>query len=98
MARTPDLHPLVVDGQGHTSLTNIELFAGNTPVVSSSSAQLDDETLILSEEFLLVEGSKPLTVALLGCRMSTFRAENLLTIRNRTETISTHDCFQSTHP
>ncbi len=96
--QTADLHPLVIDGQGHTSLTNIESFAGKNPVVHSPTADLDGERLILSEDFLQVGGSDPLTVALLGCRMSTFRAKNPITILNPAATVSTHGCFEASNP
>ena len=93
--KTADLHPLVVDGQGHTSFANVESFAGKNPVVHSPTTSYGGEEIILSEDFLLVEGSDPLSISLVGCRMSNHRAENPISIHNPAATVMTAACFQS---
>jgi hypothetical protein len=92
---TSDLHPLLIDGQGHTAISNVESFTGMNPAVESPKVRTHQGDVVLSEEFLLVEGSDPLTVSLSGCRMAHYRADNPISMRNPLATVSTHGCFQS---
>ena len=55
-----EIHPIIIEGQGHTALANVEAFSGGNPALT---------TLGKSQDFLLVRGDKKLTVSLTGCRM-----------------------------
>ncbi|MEA2710967.1 MAG: hypothetical protein QOF78_3568 [Phycisphaerales bacterium] len=68
-----NIHPIIVEGSGHTAISNVEAFAGPNPAVSALSK---------SRDFLLVRGEKKLTVSLFGCRMRNYEADEPMTIEN----------------
>ena len=55
--RLADVHPVIVEGQGHTAMTNVEAFSGDNPAVTNFGA---------SSDFMLVRGAKRLTVSVIG--------------------------------
>jgi hypothetical protein len=57
------IHPLVIEGQGHTAISNVECFSGPNGAVSAIGK---------SQDFLLVRGDKHLRMSLFGCRMRNF--------------------------
>ncbi len=68
-----EIHPIIITGEGHTAISNVEAFSGTNGALTAEG---------YSDDFLLITGDKPLTVSLYGCRMRNYRAENPLTIRN----------------
>lgn len=68
-----DIHPIIIEGQGHTSLSNVEAFSGGNGALT---------TLNKSQDFLLIRGSKKLTVTLQGCRMRNYAADAPFTVQN----------------
>lgn len=68
-----EIHPIVVEGQGHTSLSNVEAFSGGNAALS---------TLGKSQDFLLIRGDKKLTISLNNCRMRNYVAETPITCLN----------------
>ncbi len=68
-----DIHPIIVEGRGHTALTNVESFSGPNRALT---------TVGQSQDFLLVRGDEPLTVSLLACRMRNYAAEEPVTAEN----------------
>jgi hypothetical protein len=72
-ARVEDIHPIIIEGQGHTSLSNVEAFSGGNPALT---------TLGQSQDFLLVRGDRALTVSLFGCRMRNYAASAPITCLN----------------
>lgn len=71
--RVEDVHPFVIEGQGHTSIANVEAFAGLSPALT---------TMKHSQDFMLVRGEKKLTVSLSGCRMGNYVADAPITVEN----------------
>lgn len=71
--RAEDVHPIVIKGCGHTSLTNVEAFSGGNPVLTDYGA---------SQDFLLTIGDEPGTITLTGCRMQGYTADKPLTLHN----------------
>jgi hypothetical protein len=71
--RLEDIHPIIIEGQGHTSLANVEAFSGGNGALS---------TINQSQDFLLVRGDKRLTVSLFGCRMRNYAAAQPITCLN----------------
>lgn len=67
------IHPIIIEGQGHTSISNVEAFSGPNGALTADG---------YSDDFLLVRGDKLLTVTLFGCRMRNYRAESPITIEN----------------
>jgi hypothetical protein len=78
------IHPLIIEGQGHTSLLNVEAFSGGNPALS---------TLNQSQDFLLVRGEQKLTVTLTGCRMRNYVADQPITILNPNAIIQAVACI-----
>ena len=71
--KVEDVHPIVVEGQGHTALSNVEAFSGGNGALT---------TLKQSQDFMLVRGDKRLTVSLFGCRMRNYAADEPITVNN----------------
>ncbi len=71
--RVEDVHPFVIEGQGHTSIANVEAFAGLSPALT---------TMKQSQDFMLVRGEKKLTVSLSGCRMRNYASDAPITLEN----------------
>ncbi|MBE6303813.1 MAG: hypothetical protein E7089_07750 [Bacteroidales bacterium] len=67
------IHPIIIEGQGHTAISNVEAFSGPNGALTTDG---------YSDDFLLVRGDKLLTVSLFGCRMRNYRAESPVTIEN----------------
>ncbi|HQI77739.1 MAG TPA: hypothetical protein PK384_14605 [Candidatus Latescibacteria bacterium] len=68
-----DIHPLIVEGQGHTALANVESFSGHNGALT---------TLGQSQDFLLLRGNERLTVSMFGCRMRNYAAAEPVTVQN----------------
>lgn len=84
--RLEDIHPLLVEGMGHVSFTNVECFSGENHALT---------TLGYSQDFLCVKGDKPLSISLVGCRMHGFKAKHPITVLNPKARISAVACFDS---
>ena len=83
--RVRDLHPIVVEGEGHTSLSNVEIFSGrNNALTNAPECQ--------SWDYMLVKGDKKVTVTMVGCRMTRYMADNPLTIENKNAVIQAIGC------
>jgi len=78
------IHPIIVEGQGNTSIVNVEAFSGGNPVLS---------TLNQSQDFLLVRGNKNLTVTLSGCRMRNYAAPDPITRENTNAQVQAVACI-----
>jgi hypothetical protein len=68
-----DVHPFIIEGHGHTAISNVEAFSGGNGALT---------TLKQSQDFMLVRGDKTLTVSLFGCRMRNYAADEPITINN----------------
>ena len=75
---------LIIEGQGHTAIANVEAFSGGNPTLT---------TLGKSQDFLLVRGDKKLTVTLTGCRMRNYAADSPLTVVNSQALIQAFVCL-----
>jgi hypothetical protein len=82
--RIEDIHPIIIEGEGHTSLTNVEAFSGPNGAIT---------TLNQSYDFLLIRGDKRLTISLFGCRMRNYASDSPLTIENPLAKIQAVACF-----
>jgi hypothetical protein len=71
--RLEDVHPVVIEGQGHTAMTNVEAFSGHNGVLTNFGK---------SQDFMLVRGDKRLTVSIFGSRMRNYAAEEPITVKN----------------
>ena len=83
-ARAEDIHPLIIDGEGHTSISNVEAFAGPNEALTTRSQ---------SHDFLLIRGGKRLTVSLSNCRMRNYKAASPVTIENPEAIVQASGCI-----
>jgi hypothetical protein len=81
--KVEDVHPIIIEGQGHTALSNVEAFSGGNPALT---------TLVKSQDFLLVRGDKKLTVTLNGCRMRNYVSAEPITVQNAKALIQAVAC------
>lgn len=84
VGKLEDIHPIIVEGQGHTAIANVEAFSGGNPALT---------TVGKSHDFLLVRGDKKLTVSLTGCRMRNYAADSPVTVQNSNALIQAHACI-----
>jgi hypothetical protein len=82
--RVEDVHPIIVQGQGHLSLMNVEAFSGPNPALT---------VLGKSQDFILVRGEERVTVSMVGCRMRNYVAERPVTMENAKAAVSAAACF-----
>lgn len=83
-ANLEDIHPIIVEGQGHTALANVEAFSGGNGALT---------TIGKSQDFLLVRGQKKLTISLSGCRMRNYAADQPITCLNSNAVIQAALCI-----
>jgi hypothetical protein len=83
-AKVEDVHPIIVEGQGHTAIVNVEAFSGGNGALT---------TLNKSQDFLLVQGDKKLTISLSGCRMRNYVADTPITCLNPHAVIQAELCI-----
>lgn len=62
--RLEDVHPILIEGKGHTSLSNVECFSGGNPALTNLGASWD---------YITVRDSA--SVTLMGCRMQGYKAD-----------------------
>lgn len=67
--RIEDVHPILIEGKGHTSLSNVESFSGGNPALTHLGASWD---------YITVRDSA--TVVLAGCRMQGYRSDNPINV------------------
>ena len=71
--RLEDVHPVVIEGQGHTAMTNVEAFSGDNGALTNFKK---------SQDFMLVRGGKRLTVSVVGSRIRNYAADEPITVEN----------------
>lgn len=81
--KVEDVHPIIIDGQGHTALMNVEAFSGGNGALT---------TLGKSQDFMTVRGDKKLTVSMYGCRMRDYVADAPITRLNTNALIQATAC------
>src|SRR5690606_32646965 len=64
-----NIHPIIIEGEGHTAITNVEAFSGGNPALTTVPENQ-------SWNFLEVRGDKRLTVTLFGSRMRSCASED----------------------
>ncbi len=84
--KVENIHPIIIEGQGHTSLTNVEAFSGGNGALTTVPENM-------SWDFLLVRGDKKLTVSVWGSRMRNYMSDSPVTIENDQAVIYMSGCF-----
>ena len=68
-----EIHPIIITGEGHTAISNVEAFSGPNGALTADG---------YSDDFMLVTGNKKLTISLYGCRMRNYKSDMPFTIKN----------------
>ena len=81
-----NIHPIIIEGEGHTALSNVEAFSGGNGALTTVKENM-------SWDFMLVRGDKKLTVSVWGSRMRNYVAESPLTLENDQAIVQFAGCF-----
>ncbi len=81
-----DIHPIIVEGHGHTALANVESFSGDNPALTNVGK---------SEDFMLVRGNDKLTITLTGCRMRNYVTSQPITMENPNAKVQAAACVDN---
>ena len=79
-----DVHPIIIDGKGHTALTNVEAFSGGNSALSNFGQSWD---------FMTVRGNEKCTISMFGCRMRDYKSDQPITILNSNALIQAEACI-----
>jgi hypothetical protein len=83
------IHPIIIEGQGHTSLSNVEAFSGGNGALTTVPENM-------SWDFLLVRGDKKLTVSIWGSRMRNYVSDSPLSLENDQASVQFFGCIDKT--
>ena len=81
-----NIHPIIIEGQGHTALSNVEAFSGGNRALTTVPENM-------SWDYLLVRGDEKLTVSIWGSRMRNYMADNPISIENTNALIQVTGCI-----
>lgn len=81
--RLKDVHSIIIEGQGHTAISDVEAFSGGNGVISNFGQ---------SQDYLLVRGNQKLTVSIFGARMRNYAAASPITNLNPNAQIQAVAC------
>ena len=84
--KVEDIHPIIIEGKGHTSLSNVEAFSGGNGALTAVKEKM-------SWDYLLVRGDEKLTVAVWGARMRNYASDSPITLENENAIIQFSGCF-----
>lgn len=84
--KVENIHPIIIEGEGHTSLSNVEAFSGGNGALTTVPENQ-------SWDFLLVRGDKKLTVSVWGSRMRNYKSDSPVTVENNQAVIYMSGCF-----
>jgi len=81
-----NVHPIIIEGQGHTALTNVEAFSGGNGALTTVPENQ-------SWDYMLVKGNRKLTISIFGARMRNYMSDSPFTIENDQAVIQAVACF-----
>tara|TARA_R110002050_G_scaffold172142_1_gene304404 strand:- start:46648 stop:47889 length:1242 start_codon:yes stop_codon:yes gene_type:complete len=84
--KVQNIHPIIIEGQGHTSLSNVEAFSGGNGALTTVA---ENSTW----DYLLVRGDQKLTVSVWGSRMRNYISDSPVTVENKEAVIQMVGCF-----
>ena len=84
--KVENIHPIIIEGQGHTSLSNVEAFSGGNGALTTVPENM-------SWDYLLVRGNEKLTVSVWGSRMRNYVSDSPISIENDQAVIQVTGCF-----
>jgi hypothetical protein len=79
-----EIHPIIIEGQGHTALTNVEAFSGGNGAVSNLGESWD---------YMTVRGDQKCTISIFGARMRNYKSDKPFTVTNPKAVIQAFGCI-----
>ncbi|HSO89122.1 MAG TPA: hypothetical protein VLQ91_21395 [Draconibacterium sp.] len=79
-----DVHPIIIEGKGHTSLVNVEAFSGGNSALTNFGQSWD---------YMTVRGNEKCTISMFGCRMRDYKNEKPITNLNPKVVIQASGCI-----
>jgi hypothetical protein len=84
--KVENIHPIIIEGKGHTSISNVEAFSGGNGALTTVKENS-------SWDYLLVRGDSKLTVSMWGCRMRNYISDSPINVENKDAIIHAVGCF-----
>lgn len=81
-----NIHPIIVEGEGHTAITNVEAFSGGNGALTTVPENQ-------SWDYLTVRGDKKLTVSIFGSRMRNYVSDSPVSRENNNAIVYLSGCF-----
>lgn len=79
-----DVHPIIIEGKGHTAISNVEAFSGGNSALTNFGKSWD---------FMTVRGNEKCTISMFGCRMRDYQADYPISIINPNALIQAEGCI-----
>lgn len=83
--KVENVHPIIIEGEGHTALSNVEAFSGGNNALTTVPENQ-------SWDFLMIRGNKKLTVSIVGSRMRNYVSDQPITIENKLAVVQAVAC------
>jgi hypothetical protein len=84
--KVQNVHPIIIEGQGHTALTNVEAFSGDNGALTTVPENQ-------SWDYMLIRGNQQLTVSVIGSRMRNYVADKPLSIQDPNAVVQAVACI-----
>ena len=78
------VHPFIIEGKGHTSISNVEAFSGGNSALTNFGKSWD---------YMTIAGNEKCSVSMFGCRMRDYQSDLPLSILNPNAIIQTSGCL-----
>jgi hypothetical protein len=82
--KVENVHPFIIEGKGHTSISNVEAFSGGNSALTNFG---------ISWDFMTVRGNEKCSVSLFGCRMRDYKSDLPISILNPNAIVQAEGCF-----
>ncbi|MCV9385264.1 hypothetical protein [Reichenbachiella ulvae] len=84
--KVEDIHPIIIEGQGHTALSNVEAFSGGNSALTTVPENQ-------SWDYMLIRGEDKLTVSIWGSRMRNYLSASPITLENDQAVVQVTGCI-----
>ncbi len=83
-SRIGEVHPFIIEGKGHTAISNVEAFSGGNGALTNFG---------LSWDYMTIRGTEKCSVSMFGCRMRDYKSDLPLTILNPNAVVQAIVCL-----
>ncbi|MEI6142416.1 MAG: hypothetical protein WCP85_24285 [Mariniphaga sp.] len=83
-AKLEDVHPIIIDGKGHTAISNVEAFSGGNGALTNFG---------LSWDYMSINGNEKCTISMFGCRMRDYQSGQPITFNNPNAILQAEGCI-----